>query len=284
MRDEFVYLLVKSTGEAVKVGKSVDPAMRQAQLPQSFDIPSSYQVRVLRGSARRVERLVQLWFESDSHAMPKGPGYTEWYRIQILPEVIALLEANGQRLGIGPVEPMQLPGRVRDDEARLRNRLAREARRTERDARNALRRAELEKEVALANAETAQGLKALINEWEEANAVLGVLERPLMYIDGNGLFLYLKGAPTRIDAWLFAANMLMVSRVNGCSRIFGSAFSNGDTVSVEVVTPMHPMVHPFFERHFVRQEDGRVTTLMEIAADLDARKEEFDREMDLQFG
>nr|BCT99815.1 hypothetical protein [uncultured bacterium] len=105
----FVYLLPNQGGDAFKIGVSLNPAQRGAQLPQNLDWSKSLQVPMGDGNAYKVEKLLHYLFRDHSREMPVGDGYTEWFSIEAWGGVLAFLSEQRERLGIGDAQPVALP-------------------------------------------------------------------------------------------------------------------------------------------------------------------------------
>ncbi|WP_036546465.1 GIY-YIG nuclease family protein, partial [Nitrincola lacisaponensis] len=105
----YVYLLQNKARDAFKIGVSLEPARRGAQLPQELDWDRSLQVPMQGGHAYKVESALHYLFADYSREMPTGDGYTEWFDIAAWSDVLAFLVEQRERLRIGEVEPVTFP-------------------------------------------------------------------------------------------------------------------------------------------------------------------------------
>lgn len=109
MSTEYLYLLRDQEGSAFKIGVSRDPRRRSVSLPQAIDFDTSLQIAMNGGRAYVVERLLHYWFRDHAHAMPRGDGSTEWFGMEAWPDVLAFIEGERLRLGLGEPQPIQRP-------------------------------------------------------------------------------------------------------------------------------------------------------------------------------
>lgn len=106
----FVYLLPNQNGDAFKIGVSLKPAQRGAQLPQDLNWSKSLQVPMMAdGNAYKVEKLLHYLFRDYSREMPTGDGYTEWFSIEVWGGVLAFLAEQRDLLGVGDAQPVDFP-------------------------------------------------------------------------------------------------------------------------------------------------------------------------------
>ncbi len=105
----YIYLLQNKARDAFKIGVSLEPARRGAQLPQELDWDRSLQVPMQGGHAYKVESALHYLFSAHSREMPTGDGYTEWFDIAAWSDVLAFLVEQRERLRIGEVEPVTFP-------------------------------------------------------------------------------------------------------------------------------------------------------------------------------
>jgi hypothetical protein len=111
MNESLLYLLVNEDATSFKVGISVDPSRRASQIPHNIDFKKSIEYPVLSctGNARKIETTIHYLFREHRKQMPYGDGYTEWFDIDILDDVVAFLNNQSEMLGIGTQKPVSVP-------------------------------------------------------------------------------------------------------------------------------------------------------------------------------
>lgn len=221
MRSRVLYLLVNSERPAFKIGVSISPHKRIANLPDDIAVSESYEVRFADDSAYQAESVMHHLFRHRRFDMPRGDGYTEWFDIAALPEVIQFITENSQRLGVEEVSALrERPALVRPlSEERIAMKEAKRLR-AEARARNLAEQYERARET---NAEHLVALKAWLAEVDAAGAFAGIL-RPRANKPNQGGYLYLKGPEAQrlaektmnpMEKW----TMLVSGRGFGFSRI-----------------------------------------------------------------
>lgn len=106
MAEQYLYLLLNSEATAFKIGVAFQPLARGAQLPQSIDSEKSLQIPMTGGSAIKVEKVLHYLFQSYAFEMPRGDGYTEWFAMNALGDLLKFLDEQRDRLRIGVPEPI----------------------------------------------------------------------------------------------------------------------------------------------------------------------------------
>lgn len=190
MRSRILYLLVNTEHSAFKIGVSVSPHQRIARLPDDIEVSESYEVRFADDTAYRAELVMHHLFRHRRFEMPRGEGYTEWFDITALPEVIQFITEQGQLLGVEEISPLRpRPVLVRPlNEERIAKQEAKRLRDEER-ARVLAERYERAREI---NAEHLVALKAWLAEIDAVGAFAGLL-MPRANQHALGGYLYLKG-------------------------------------------------------------------------------------------
>jgi|SRR5690242_17045370 hypothetical protein len=190
MRSRVLYLLVNSERPAFKIGVSISPHKRIASLPDDIAVSESYEVRFADDSAYRAELVMHHLFRHRRFDMPRGDGYTEWFDIAALPEVIQFITENGQRLGVEEVSALrERPVLVRpSSEERIAIQEAKRLR-AEARSRNLAEQYERARET---NAGHLVALKAWLAEVDAAGAFAGILRPRANKLNQSG-YLYLKG-------------------------------------------------------------------------------------------
>lgn len=173
MKDTVLYLLVNTLQRAFKIGISNSPHSRIQTIGADIDVAASFEVCVPDGTSRRVEQLIHYLFRADNMPMPQGDGYTEWFAMSALAEVLDFLSTHRHRLGAGEVRPLRArPVRVvRSSEARALEKAAKAQRAEERAQRAAQRLVAAREE----NARRIDELKAWFAEIEGSGVFVGLV-------------------------------------------------------------------------------------------------------------
>lgn len=173
MKDAVLYLLVNKPRTTFKIGISNSPHSRIQTIGADIDVAASFEVDIPDGTSRKVEQLLHYLFRADNVPMPQGDGYTEWFAMDALGEVLDFLSAHRHRLGAGKARPLrERPVRsVRSSEARSLEKAAKAQRADERARRAAQRLAAAGEE----NARRITELKAWFAELEDSGALVGLV-------------------------------------------------------------------------------------------------------------
>lgn len=190
MRSRILYLLVNTEHSAFKIGVSVSPHQRIASLPDDIAVLDSYEVRFTDDTAYRAELVMHHLFRHRKFDMPRGNGYTEWFNIAALPEVMQFITEQGRLLGveeIAPLRPRPVLVRPLNEE-----RIAKQEAKRLRDEERARVLAERFERARAINAEHLFALKSWLAEIDAVGAFAGML-RPRANRSAFGGYLYLKG-------------------------------------------------------------------------------------------
>jgi hypothetical protein len=124
-----LYILVNKEQSAFKIGISRHPYYRAKTLPVDIDTERSLEIEIRDGNALKAERALQYLFRHWRYDMPRGDGFTEWFRIDALVEIMSFARAHADKLGIGhiraltvpdlPASPSRVPLRERERAERL---------------------------------------------------------------------------------------------------------------------------------------------------------------------
>lgn len=163
-----LYLLVSAESPTFKIGLAGDSYRRSKDLPERFAYESSYVVKLTNGDPFKTERTLLYLFRRDHADKPHGDGYTEWFELEALDEVLAFIEANKVRLGVASVEPLNTMRPTR----RQLTAQEREQAKADKEARRVAR----EKEQAEQQRERWEA--ATPHNAKVRDALAGVLERP----------------------------------------------------------------------------------------------------------
>ncbi|WP_372178154.1 GIY-YIG nuclease family protein [Xanthomonas axonopodis pv. phyllanthi] len=241
MAEQYVYLLLNKEATAFKIGVAFQPLTRGAQLPQSIDSENSFQIPMTGGSAIKVEKVLHYLFQNHSFDMPRGDGYTEWFAIDALGDVLKFLEDQRDRLGIGVPEPIppkvHAPRQPKPQDLDLleRRRMRKEAQEqrylTQREA------------ATVSNLKAIDSLTLLTEEWSRQSAVVGTLIGDAC--NNSIAHVYLKDAA---DELLDGILSLMPSSLVICSPKSSGSFSifsstyHDPAVGTEVAMPASLLV------------------------------------------
>ncbi|WOB25912.1 GIY-YIG nuclease family protein [Xanthomonas dyei] len=241
MAEQYLYLLLNREATAFKIGVAFQPLTRGAQLPQSIDSEKSLQIPMSGGSAIKVEKILHYLFQSHSFEMPRGDGYTEWFAVDALGDVLKFLDEQRDRLGIGVPEP--IPPKVyeprqpkpQDLDLLERRRMRKEAQEqryfTQREA------------ATVNNLKAIESLTLLTEEWSRQSAVIGTLIGDAY--NTSTAHVYLKDAT---DELLDGIRSLMPSSLVICSPKSSGSFSifsstyHDPAVGTEVAMPASLLV------------------------------------------
>ncbi len=237
MAEQYLYLLANRDATAFKIGVSFQPIIRSARLPQEIDSEKSLQIPMIGGSASKVEKILHYLFQSQSFAMPRGDGYTEWFAIEALSDVLSFLEEQKIRLGIGP--PERIPARTKTPpQVKLQDLTLDERRRLRKEIReqNYLRKREL---ATVNNRKAIECIRQLAEEWTAKSALIGTLIRDTN--DRSTVYIYLKGTSDEISSWIspvMPTSMLIEGpRSSGIFSIFVSSYYDPDMGTAEISMP-----------------------------------------------
>lgn len=236
MAEQYLYLLLNREATAFKIGVAFQPLARGAQLRQSIDSEKSLQVPMAGGSAIKVEKVLHYLFQSYAFEMPRGDGYTEWFAMNALGDVLEFLDEQKDRLGIGVPEPIppkaSAPRQPKPQDLDLLER-----RRVRKEAKE--QRYLMERELATANnLKAVESLTLLTEEWSRQSAVIGTLIGDAY--GSSTAYVYLKDASGELLAGI---RSLMPSslrirgpRSSGIFSIFSSEYHD-PFVGTEVAMP-----------------------------------------------
>lgn len=189
----YLYLLVHEAGDAFKIGVSITPARRAKALPDPIDLHRSLQYRAVAGDAYRAEKALHYFFRDYAVERPFGDGYTEWFKITALPEVLRFCSENLGLLGLaGPeavVVPVSALSDPQDHEAQRLRSLERSKRQSARETNKALRYAHAQEH----NAAVLRRVEVALSELESRGAFDGFL-----LLDMNGSLVL----PVEEEAWV----------------------------------------------------------------------------------
>lgn len=101
----FVYLLVHAYESRFKVGVSNSPIKRAKELQEQINMDGSYKIQVgSLSDAYRLEKTLHFIFQANRLDIQEvSDGYTEWFSIDALPEVIRFVQENAERVHISEV-------------------------------------------------------------------------------------------------------------------------------------------------------------------------------------
>jgi hypothetical protein len=189
----FVYLLLNREGDAFKIGVSLNPAQRGAQLPHDLDWSKSLQVPMAGGNAYKVEKLLHYLFRDHSREMPTGDGYTEWFSIGAWGGVLAFLAEQRDRLGIGGTQPVDflLPKSKSCSEAAWQSKAEKLA---EKVARQGQERMARQAANAKHNRSAIESLSHFLSYMQDIGAMRGILVYDELRSGERRAVMYLKGS------------------------------------------------------------------------------------------
>lgn len=208
-----LYILVNKEQSAFKIGISRHPHYRAKTLPVEIDTERSLEIEVHDGNAHKAERVLHYLFRHWRYDMPRGDGYTEWFRIDALAEVIAFARAHAGKLGIGHFRALKVPDRPTSADT-IPRRESREAR----AHRRARERAERLERAKAHNQRVLEWHKDAFMEMKRSNVIAGLIRPRPDDPFGDG-YLYLQG--DQRNRW---TDMLFENR-EGLNRTIGSGFS-----------------------------------------------------------
>ncbi|HKT26566.1 GIY-YIG nuclease family protein [Dyella sp.] len=254
MQCDILYLLVNEEHSAFKIGVSHRPHQRISRLPNNIDVSSSYEVRFRDGSAYEAERVLHHMFRQKNFDMPRGEGYTEWFDIASLEDVLRFIENQKHLLSVEEIcrlRPRPLPLRATTEE-RIAKRAAKEKRAAERSH----IAAEQHERARRVNEESLIQLEAWLDEVENIGSLTGILKpRPAKPNDDG--YIYLKGsqasrlfekAQDPIEKWtsLVCPHGFMAILCGGSqmSRNYMQICVNGRFLTDEPIDPYHQSRFP----------------------------------------
>lgn len=100
----YLYFLVATNGQEFKIGASLNPERRLAQLPESIDIVRSYKFTC--GEPKRAEKVLHLLFKNSQIVKSRGDGFTEWFSMDCFDLANKLIADIKELLGLGAQEPI----------------------------------------------------------------------------------------------------------------------------------------------------------------------------------
>lgn len=207
-----LYLLVSQDGSAFKIGVSRNPVIRAAQLPIAINYERSLELEFCSGSAVKTERALHYLFREHRRPMPKGDGYTEWFRIQALAGVLGLIEREGKAFGVK--EMRSIAPQIDDQEVASIRERTKAAKNDARRARQEKRKASYVETLVDAkdhNTTELCRLKQILGEFDARGLEVGRCSKNRLYILGEG-----SGDAVRD---LVFAN-ITVSSASGWDRVF----------------------------------------------------------------
>ncbi|MCP2091996.1 UNVERIFIED_ORG: hypothetical protein J2Y81_008102 [Paraburkholderia sediminicola] len=226
-----LYFLVNKEQSAFKIGISRHPHRRAKALSVEIDTERSFEIEIVDGDAYRTERTLQYLFRHWRYDMPRGDGYTEWFGIDALAEVISFARAHADKLGLGSIRALKVPNRPASSGHVIPLRESREAR-AERRARE---RAELMARAEAHNGQVLEWCKDAFIEMEKSNTIAGLI-RPAPDDPFGGGYLYLQGSQRDHWADVLCDNREDLNRTigRGVSVIFSGYYWDGDYPLIEV--------------------------------------------------
>ncbi|WP_196491520.1 GIY-YIG nuclease family protein [Burkholderia diffusa] len=239
-----LYLLVNEEATAFKIGVSQRPHSRIASLPVSIDTSLSLEVEMLDGNAYGAERTLHYLFRNRRYPMPHGDGYTEWFEITALPEVVGFLAEQRDKLGTGQVRPLRPPApppKVSPVEAAAK--LEAKRQRVEERAR---RWAEEYARAKAHNSDVLAWCRHIFAEMVDAKALVGIVRPRPENPHGDG-YLYLQGEDC--DQWLRALTNPLDEHTSlapvgiGAWKLFGGAFQSSHPL-IEVNVSRDLLIEP----------------------------------------
>ncbi|MDN7897895.1 GIY-YIG nuclease family protein [Burkholderia cepacia] len=241
-----LYILVNKKQSAFKIGISHHPHSRAKTLPVEIDTERSLEIEIQDGNALKAERVLQYLFRHWRYDMPRGDGYTEWFRINALAQVMSFVRAHADKLGIGHIRALKIPDRPASPGRGAPLRETREAR-TRRRARE---RAERLEHAKAHNQRVLEWHRNAFVEMEKSNTIAGLIRPRPDDPYGDG-YLYLHGAQRNHWAEILFDNREGLNRTigSGFSVIFPGGYCDGD----------YPLVEINVNRNYlVEDEDARI--------------------------
>ena len=171
-----LYFLVNKEQSAFKIGISRHPHRRAKALSVEIDTERSFEIEIVDGDAYRTERTLQYLIRHWRYDMPRGDGYTEWFGIDALAEVISFARAHADKLGLGSIRALKVSNRPASSGHVIPLRESREAR-AERRARE---RAELMARAEAHNGQVLEWCKDAFIEMKKSNTIAGLILQPRM--------------------------------------------------------------------------------------------------------
>ncbi|WP_301233865.1 GIY-YIG nuclease family protein [Pandoraea cepalis] len=225
-----LYILVNKEQSAFKIGISRHPHYRAKTLPVEIDTERSFEIEIHDGNALKAERALQYLFRHWRYDMPRGDGFTEWFRIDALAEVMSFARAHADKLGIGHIRALKVPDRPASP-GRVPLRETREAR----AHRRARERAERLERAKAHNQRVLEWHRNAFIEMEKSNVIAGLIRPRPDEPYGDG-YLYLQGAQRNHWADVLFDNREGLHRTigNGFSVIFPGCYRDGDYPLVEI--------------------------------------------------
>jgi hypothetical protein len=208
-----LYILVNKEQSAFKIGISRHPHYRAKTLPVEIDTERSLEIEIHDGNAHKAERMLQYLFRHRRYDMPRGDGYTEWFQIDALAEVLSFARAHAGKLGIAHIRALKVPDRAADTNT-FRHHESREARLQ----RRAQERAERLERASAHNQRVLEWHKDVFMQMKESNVMAGLIRPRPDDPFGDG-YLYLQG-----DQRVRWADVLFENK-EGLNRTIGSGFS-----------------------------------------------------------
>ncbi|MCC4600183.1 GIY-YIG nuclease family protein [Xanthomonas melonis] len=241
MAEQYLYLLLNKEATAFKIGVAFQPLTRGAQLPQSIDSEKSLQIPMAGGSAIKVEKVLHYLFQSQSFEMPRGDGYTEWFVMDALGDVLKFIDEQKDRLGIGVPEPIP-PKVYAPRQPKLQDLSLLERRRMRKEAQE--QRYLTHREAAMVNnLKAVESLTLLTEEWTRQSAVIGTLIGDAY--NSSTAHVYLKDASDELldgIRWLMPSSLVICGpKSSGSFSIFSSTYHDA-AVATEVTMPASLLV------------------------------------------
>lgn len=223
-----LYLMVNKAGTAFKVGASANPAHRAGRLPEPVNMPESIEILMLEDAdAFRAEKVLHYLFREFRFQMPHGEGFTEWFDIERMPQLLLFLRDHSAKFGIREIRPLTTrPIRkkvsveqIAANEIARQKRATQVAERVEQQRQNAQRH----------NTNAVERTCRIIAEIQAADALAGALttvphrskERSgVLFIQGQDKHCWAKTLTNPFDD----GSYVLSDSGNSCIRIFGSYF------------------------------------------------------------
>lgn len=169
-----LYLLVNKAGTAFKIGVSVNPVQRAGRLPEPINLRESIEVLMLDDAdAFRAEKALHYLFRNSRFQMPHGEGYTEWFDIARMPQLLLFLQEHSAKFGFREIRPLN-PKPIREKFSTEKV-AAREASRQKRIALAAEHAVQLQQEAQRHNTNAVARTCRIISEIQGAGALAGAL-------------------------------------------------------------------------------------------------------------
>jgi hypothetical protein len=203
-----------------------DPGMA----PIRRSVTRSLEIEIRDVNAQKAERVLQYLFRHWRYDMPRGDGYTEWFRIDALAEVMSFARAHADKLGIGHIRALKKPDRL----AFPRHIPLRETREA-RAHRRACERTERLERAKAHNQRVLEWHRNAFVEMEKSDAIAGLI-RPRPDDPFSDGYLYLQGAQRNHWADVLFDNREGLHRTigNGSSVIFTGCYCDGDYPLIEI--------------------------------------------------